>query len=242
MSLRPAILLLLCAACGATGEPAFRAPLRARGAATELTVGAWTVTLTRAELGLGPLYLCATAAASSELCATAAAEFAAVAAVDLLDPQPQPLGELEVLPGQVRSAMLDYGVTWLKTQAKPRAQEGAPGGRAARFAGTAVSGDMSFEFTADLDVAPVLRGSRTLEGLRIGPFELDPGGALEVTVDGAAWWAGVEFDELAALGPGPHDLNALAAEDPASPAADALAAVRFAMIAVPPRLAWTAEE
>lgn len=243
MSLRSATLLLLCvAACGATGEPAFQAPLRARGAASEVTVGAWTVTLERADVGLGPLYLCATAAASSELCATAAAEFAAVAAVDLTDPEPQPLGELDVLPGQVRSAMLDYGVTWLKTQAKPGAQEGAPGGRAARFAGMAVSGDMSFEFTADLDVVPVLRGSRTVEGLRIGPFDLEPGGALDVTIDAAAWWAGVDFDALAALGPGPHDLAALATEDPASPAADALAAVRFAMIAVPPRFAWTAEE
>lgn len=243
MSLRPAHLLLLaCAACGATGEPAFTAPLRARGGAAELQAGAWTVTLEQAEVGLGPLYLCATAAASSELCATAAAEFAAVAAVDATDPDPQELGELDVLPGQIRSAMLDYGVTWLKTQAKPGAQEGAPGGSAARFAGVAVSGDMSFEFSAAVTVAPVLRGSRTIEGLRIGPFDLAPGGALAVTVDAAAWWAGVDFDALAALGPGPHDLVALAAADPESPAADALAAVRFAMIAVPPRFAWTAEE
>ena len=32
----------------------------------------------------------------------------------------------------------------------------------------------------------------------------------DVTVDAARWWSGVEFDALAALGPGPHDLTALA--------------------------------
>src|SRR5690606_9653108 len=177
MSLRTiTALLLACAGCGATGEPAFHAPLRARGGAAERVVGAWTITLERADIGFGPLYLCATAAASSELCATAAAEFAAVAAVDATDPAPQELGELDVLPGEVRSAMLDYGVTWLKTQARPGAQEGAPGGRSARFAGVAVSGDMSFGFTADLDAPAVLRGSRAIEGLRIGPYELEPGG------------------------------------------------------------------
>lgn len=235
-------LTLALAACGAAGEPAFQAPLRARGGASGATAGAWTVTLTRADVAFGPLYLCATAAASSDLCPSAVAEFPAVAVVDGIDPGAQELGELDALPAQVRSAMFDYGVTWLKTHSQPRAQEGAPGGRSARFAGTAVLGDMSVEFTADVDVPPALRGSRAIEGLRLGPADLDPRGALDVTVDAAAWWTGVDFDALAALGPGPLDLAALAADDPASPAADALAAVRFAMIAAPPRLAWTSEE
>lgn len=242
MSKKPAISLLLLAACGLTGEPAFQAPVRASGRPAAQQPGPWTVTLTRADIAIGPLYLCATAAASADLCPAAAAEFADVAAFDALGIDPQPLGDLDILPGQVRSAMLDYGITWLKTQPRPGAQQGAVAGHAARFAGLAVNGPLTVEFTADLDTAPVLRGSRTLEGLRIGPFDLEPGGRLDLTVDPLAWWSGVDLDALAALGPGPHDLTALAEADPASPAADALAAVRFAMIAVPPILTWTPGE
>lgn len=227
-----ALLLLACAACGDTGAPAFEAPARARGGAREVQAGAWTVTLTRADVALGPVYLCATAAASSDLCPSAVAEWTDVAAVDALDPAPQELGTLVAVPGEVRSAMLDYGITWLPTETRPTAQDGAPAGRSARFAGTAVRGDMSLEFSADVDLAPPLQGGRAIEGLRVAPFDPEPGGALVITVDAAAWWAGVDFDALAAAGPGPHALTA---------DADAVAAVRFAMVAAPPRLSWSPE-
>lgn len=238
-----ALLALALAACGDTGPGAFELPLRARGGpSTTTTLSGWTVTLTRAELALGPIYLCATAAASADLCESAVAEFTAVAAIDALDPAAQQLGALDVLPGEVRSTMFDYGVTWLATETRPTAHDGAPGGRSARFAGTAVRGDMSLEFTADLDIEPLRRGTRAVEGLRLAAHRPAAGEALDVAVDVAAWWTAVDFDALAALGPGSLDLDALAAAAPDAAAAAALDVVRFGMLAAPPNLTWTPEE
>lgn len=233
MSLRSATLLLALAACGDTGAPAFQAPVYARGGAATVQAGAWTVTLTRAEVALGPVYLCATAAASSDLCPSAVAELTDVAAVDALAPAAQELGVLDIVPGEVRSAMLDYGITWLPTETRPTAKDGAPAGHSARFAGTAVQGDMSLEFTADVDLAPPLQGGRTIEGLQLPRFTPAPGGSLRITVDAASWWIAVDFDALAAEGPGPHTL---------APDSAAVEAVRFGMIAAPPRLTWSTEE
>lgn len=243
-ALAGALALALAAACGSTGPTVFELPLRAHGAApAAIQAGDWTVTLTRAELAFGPLYLCATAAASADLCEAAVAEFTAVAPVDALDPADQELGDLAVLPGEIRSAMFDYGVTWLPTESRPTAHDGAPGGRSARFAGTAVLGDISLEFTADLDLDPLRRGTRAVEGLRLAPHRPDAGDRLDLDFEVAAWWAGVDFDALAALGPGPLDLDVLADQGgPDSPAAAALDAVRFAMLAAPPRLTWSPEE
>lgn len=233
------LLALALVACGDTGPAAFELPLRARGGpATATTLAGWTVTLTRAELALGPIYLCATAAASADLCESAVGEFTAVAGLDALDAAPQPMGELDVLPGEVRSTMFDYGVTWLATESRPTAHDGAPGGRSARFAGTAVRGDMSLEFTAALDLEPLRRGTRAVEGLRLVPHRPDAGDRLDLDFEVAAWWAGVDFDALAALGPGALDLGALAEADPDSPAAAALDVVRFGMLAAPPRFTW----
>lgn len=232
MSLRACTLALLaCAACGAAGEPAFIAPVYARGGAASFAAGAWSVTLTRAEVGLGPLYFCATAAASADLCPSAVAEWTDAATVDAIDPAPQELGEVDCLPAEHRSVMFDYGVTWYGTQAKPTPTRGAPGGFAARFAGTAVREDMSLSFTADIPLAPALRGARAIEGLRVPAHEPAPGERLDIALDPARWWAAVDFDELAALGPGPHALG---------PDTRAHAAVRFAMVGAPPTFTWSA--
>jgi hypothetical protein len=107
-------------ACGSTGAEPFRYPLVGTGAAAQpFAVGDWQVTLTRAEVAVGPVYLCATAAASPELCAVAIGEYTDIAVIDALDPAAQPLGEVAARPGDVRSAMLDYGISWFTTATAP---------------------------------------------------------------------------------------------------------------------------
>lgn len=218
--------LLVCA-CGDTGGETFRYPLTAVGTPAEsFPVGAWQVTLTRAEVELGPIYLCSTAAASPELCDVALAEFTDVATVDALAGA-QPLGELHARPGEPRSAMLDYGISWFTTDVKP----GPLGelGHSAHLAGTAVRGDEVLQFDAIVDVVPPLRGSPALVGVRAHSESQDEGSTLELRVDPRAWLTGLDLDALAESGP----------KLSIKPGDDAHAAIAFAMTTQPPTFRWT---
>lgn len=224
-------LLLACvlalAACGDTGGENFSYPLAGLGAGAEpFPVGDWQVTLSVAEVAIGPIYLCATAAASPDLCDVALAEFTDVAVVDALAGE-QPLGALQARPGEPRSAMLDYGISWFTTASKPRAL--AELGHSARLVGTAVRGDQSLQFDAIVDVVPPLRGSPALVGVRAQGDEHDESSRLELRVDARAWLTGVDFDALAAAGP----------EHAIKPGDLAHAAIAFAMTTQPPTFRWT---
>lgn len=219
--------LLALAACGDTGGENFSVPLTGVGAGPgPFPVGAWQVTLTRADVAIGPVYLCATAAASPDLCDVALAEFTDAAVVDALAAS-QPLGELEARPGEPRSAMLDYGISWFTTDTRPRARTEL--GHSAHLVGTAVQGDLSLRFDAIVDVAPPLRGSPALVGVRAHSEAQDEGSRLELQVDPRAWLTGVDFDALAAAG---SDANI-------RPGDAAHAAIAFAMTTQPPSFRWT---
>ncbi len=229
MSLRTAILALslTATACGSTGAEPFRYPLVATGAGAQpFAVGDWQVTLTRADVAVGPIYLCATAAASPELCAAAIAEFTDIAVVNTLDPAAQPLGDIEARAGDVRSAMLDYGISWFTTQTAPAALSELE--HSARLTGTAVLGDMSVSFDATIDVTPPMRGSPALVGLRAVTDAPGADSQLELRIDPRTWLASVDFDALALIGPD-HDIQ---------PGDDTHAAIAFGMTTQPPTFHW----
>ena len=223
-------LLLALAGCGTTGAEPFAYPIAAVGVGAEaFAVGDWQVTLTRADVALGPIYLCATAAASPDLCAVAVGEFADVAVLDALAPDPAPLGEVAAVAGDVRSAMLDYGISWFTTRTEAAAD--SPLGHSARLVGVAVRGAATVEFDAQVDVLPPLRGSPALLGVRARADAPDADSRLLLRVDPRAWLRTVDFDALAAAGP----TATLRPGDPDH------AAIAFAMTTQPPAFAWSDE-
>jgi len=224
-----ATLLSLGTACGSTGAEPFTYPALARGPGPgPHALGDWQVTLTRADVAIGPVYFCATAAASPDLCDVAVAELTMASVADALTTTPRPLAEVTSLPGEIRSAMLDYGVSWFPTQSDPEVMTEL--GHAAILAGQAVRGDMSVEFTAVLDLPPPTRGSPTVVGVPTTSRDEVPTG-VELDIPAHAWLAGVDWDELAAAGPSAE----IRPGDPAH------TAITFAMITQPPSFRWTAD-
>lgn len=224
-----ALAALLAAACGTTGAEPFIYPATVVGAGASFPIGDWQVTLTRAELALGPIYLCATAAASPDLCAVAQGEFTDVAVIDLLAATPQPLGDIDSLAGDVRSAMLDYGISWFTTQTS--ATPGSELGHSAHLTGTATQGDLVLDFDALIDVVPPLRGSPALVGVRARVDAPDERSRLQLRINPGAWLLGVDFDALAAQGPSIE----------IRPGDAAHAAIAFALTTQPPAFSWTRE-
>ena len=190
-------------ACGATGQHELTFPVRAVGMAPRtLTVADWQVTLERAEVGLGPIYFCATAAIDPELCRTAVADFAQSAKVNLLEPAPQTLGEGFGVTAEIRGMSFDYGLSWLTTQGEVTPAASAPDGHSAVLVGRATRGATTFRFTANIDVTPLRQGGRGVNGLAT-QVTLADGASFTLRFDPYAWLAGVSFDELAALGGDP---------------------------------------
>jgi hypothetical protein len=228
-----AILLALgtaLGACGTTGAEPFTYPALARGPGPgPHALGEWTVTLTRADVAIGPIYLCATAAASPDLCAVAVAELTSPAVADALATTPEPLAEVDSLPGEIRSAMLDYGISWFPTDSEPDATTEL--GHSARFTGEAVRGDMSVTFDAVVDLPPPTRGSPTVVGIH-ATTDLESPARLELDIPVHAWLGGVDWDALAAAGESAE----------IRPGDAAHTAITFAMITQPPSLRWTEQE
>ncbi len=219
--------LLALAACGDTGGQPFAYPLAAAGVGEgPFPVGDWQVTLSVADVAIGPLYVCATAAASPDLCDVALAEFTDVAVVDALA-GPQELGDLQARPGEPRSAMLDYGIPWFATATKPRALGEL--GHSAHLVGAAMRGDQSFTFDAIVDVTPSLRGSPAVVGVRAHSETQDQDSRLELQLDPRAWLASVDLDALSTSGP----------KATIKPGDAAHAAIAFAMTTQPPTFRWT---
>ena len=160
------------------------------------------VELDRAEVGVGPIYFCATAGASSNLCPTAVQEFAGAATIDGLDPTPREIGRVTGVTGEIRSATYDYAVTWLSTQSRPTATSGAPGGRSARFAGRATKGALKLSFSVEIDVVSRIRGERVVNGApAVLSMSTPPaaGFGLLARVAPFEWFSRVDFDEIAPL-------------------------------------------
>ncbi|HEY6877074.1 MAG TPA: hypothetical protein VI299_03605 [Polyangiales bacterium] len=191
---------VLIAACGDTGQEHVELPLSATGtAAHPVAVGDATIELTRADVAFGPMYSCASEAGRAELCEVATAEFLETATVHALDPSEQPLGTLNATTGSVRSALFDYGISWLLTENAPRANRGAPEGHSAILEGTVTRGAARVRFSVIIDAAPRMGGDLTVNGQQTR-FDIQSGNnALNMTADPHAWISNLDVDALFAL-------------------------------------------
>lgn len=190
---------LLVAGCVTTAQSRIEyAAVAFPSAERALVAGEWTITLSRAEVAIGPAYFCAAASGSSTLCATAAAELTHVTRIDALADGPLALGRVEGLTGPIRSASYDLGILWLDTQQQPTASDAAPEGHSAILEGVAAKGDLRVPFIVLLDVAPQYQGQRAVA---TSPAFGEPSSdafVLELRLEPVRWLAQVDFDAASA--------------------------------------------
>jgi hypothetical protein len=227
--MRTFLFALLLAGCGDTGQTMVSYAALGHGAPARITQGPWTITLDRAQVALGPIYFCATAAASESLCQVAVNELARTLELDALSPVDQPLGDARGTTGTIHSLMFDLGITWFPTQNEARAATAL--GHSAHFEGHAErAGDLK-RFVADIDILPQYQGSMAVNGVRLPAPQLiaDTTSRLDVSLDAAAWISTVDWNELDLLTGDPIVLP----QD-----SRAVAALSNALIQLAPTFTW----
>lgn len=160
----------------------------------------WVVTLSRADVALGPFYFCAAASGSSTLCASSIAEVASVRVIDALAPGPSPLGRVRGFSGNIQSVAYDFGISWFDTQTTATPAASLPGGHSMRLEGKAQKGEAVIPFTADVDVVPQFHGQNALSTASAIASVESSATRLEVVLDPAAWVRQLDFDAVAASG------------------------------------------
>ncbi|MFW6067058.1 MAG: hypothetical protein ACOC97_01880 [Myxococcota bacterium] len=199
---------LLLAALGATGcadvaQERVQVPLSLAGTDLSAPVtaeGDVPVTVERADLAFGPLYLCAGSTAG-DLCDTARLEWLETAVVDAASAEPVPVGELSGLTGPVRSWMYDLGISSQLTHTEPVVLEAAEmlGGVSFVVEGVAEVEGQEVPFSAavpvrqtdetELGVPVVRKSANETFGHEVAVDE--PG--LLVRFDAAAWIGRIDF-------------------------------------------------
>lgn len=223
------------AACGDTGQKEIRIPLSAVSTGPVFSVGAWQITLTRASIAFGPVYFCATEAASSSLCPVAVAEVADVVSVDLLQSAPRALGEVLGFTGVINSATYDFGIVWGNSERRPVAFPAAPDGHSAVFEGTATRGDARLRFSVAVDLVAQFQGARVVQGARTrADLSQAHRGSPSVTVrfEPSAWFGQVDFDALWAGAGGQTEVVIAPASAPYNALVIGIGAI------APPRFEW----
>lgn len=148
--MRRLCLLLGLAGCIDTGQDRTEVPLFVAGTDVSAPITAAadvSVSIDRAQLAFGPLYLCAGATAG-DLCETARVEWLGTVVVDLTVAEPAAAGALSGVTGPVRSWMYDLGISSQLVRPDPFVLGAAE-----------ALGDTSF----------VLEGRATVDGIEI-PF------------------------------------------------------------------------
>jgi hypothetical protein len=214
-------LLLLCG-CAETGQERIEVPLRLAGTALDgpVTSAGGTITVERAELAFGPLYLCAGTTAG-ELCETARLEWLDTVVVDLLDDSPIDVGELTGVSGSVRSWMYDLGISSQLTQDDPFVLDAAQAldGASIHVVGVAEVEGVQHAFDMQLPIAqtddtelgvPVVRKSNSETFVR----DVVAGDQLTIRFDVAAWLARIDFRQTCAAADCTDGLNLQADSQP----------------------------
>ncbi|MBX3189576.1 MAG: hypothetical protein KF819_21300 [Labilithrix sp.] len=208
--MRPLLLFLsalpLAACIASPQEPvAYEAVATARGAST-IEVDGWSVTVTRAEVALGPFYFCAASSGSSTLCAAAIAELRNVTVVDALDPSPASLGTVRGYSGAIRSAAYDFGISWFETQSAATPSPILPARRSMRLEAEARKAGARVAIVADVDVVPQYQGQNAVPTAPAIADVTSSATRLEVTLDPAGWMRQLDFDAIAASGQVPFTI------------------------------------
>jgi len=212
-------LALAATGCVESPQEPVSYPAVARGRGATAVAGRWSITLTRAQVALGPFYFCAAASGSSTLCESSIAELRRVTVVDALAGADAPLGSVEGFSGVVKSAAYDFGISWFDTQTQATPAPALPGGHSMRLEGRATRLDdasSSLSFTADVDLVPQYQGQNAIPTAPAEASVTSSDVRLAIEVDPASWLRQVDFDAVLARGetslsiaPGTAEHNAL---------------------------------
>jgi hypothetical protein len=196
------------AGCADAGQSQAEVPLYVSGselAGPIAAVGDVVLTIDRAELAFGPLYLCAGAQAG-ELCDAARLEWLDSVRIDLTEPEPKRAGTLSGTTGRVRSWMYDLGISSQLTHNEPFVLDAARelGGASLVVEGRANRGGVEAPFVVQVVVqqgADVERGVPVVRKGTGDVFNHDVTGSepgLWVRFDASAWLARLDLrSELA---------------------------------------------
>lgn len=191
--------------CVESGRTRVSIPVHGAGVGARTFVsGDYMVTLDDARIAWGPAYFCTTPFADVDLCPTALAEVRSAATIDVLDDTPQLIGELRGISGTMRSAMFDYGITWLLPATEAAPDVGAvDGAHSVHLAGSASRAGVITRFVIDVDMLPSSSGVSAAHGVPAVHVLSERPDALVVRFDPSAILAAADFGELAAIGGDP---------------------------------------
>ncbi len=197
------MLALVHFGCAETGQDRTRVALFVAGTdASEpvIAVGDALITIDRADLAFGPLYLCAGATAG-DLCDTARLEWLETVVVNTLASEPATAGELVGITGPVQSWMYDLGISSQLTRSTPFVLAAANelGGASFVLEGRAAVDGIELPFSASVPIqqtddtelgAPVVRKSTSESFFRdVGDDE----SGLVVRFHPGAWVQRIDF-------------------------------------------------
>lgn len=197
--------------CADVGQSQVELPLYVSGSELErplTAVGEVVLTIDRAELAFGPLYLCAGAQAG-ELCDTARLEWLGSVRIDLTEPEPKRAGSLSGTTGTVRSWMYDLGISSQLTHNEPFVLDAAQelGGASLVVEGRASQEGSELPFAAAVVVqqgADVEHGVPVVRKGSADVFDHDVSGSepgLWVQFDASAWLGSIDLRSAIAENP-----------------------------------------
>jgi hypothetical protein len=201
--------------CGDTGQTRLSVALSSEGnPAARLRVGDADFSLSRADVAFGPAYFCATVSASPDLCEVALLELRETVVLDGIGARVDHLASLQGTTGEIRSALYDFGLSWLLTRPAPEPAANAPEGHSALISGDVARAGQTLHFEAAIDIAPRARGDSAMNAQRTRHV-LGAGQVLKLTVDPTRWLSHIDVDALFARDTDGDGAVVLAPEDQA---------------------------
>lgn len=195
-------------ACSSSPQDFVELPLVVRGTnVQEVEAGDdVALSLTRADVAFGPLYVCAGAQAGDH-CDTARLEWRESAVVDTLNEDATEIGMLAGVTGEVRSWMFDYGITSLLTQSEPQILHAARelGDVSLVVEGVATLSGTEVPFVIETVVQQTNETERGVPVVRKSTSDVFGGevtentASLEVVFDPAAWLVALRRTDFEAL-------------------------------------------